>query len=122
MQSEFVAEQAVKYTIIPLDIKQELDAITKVIADTVPVETIYLFGSYVYGTQHKDSDLDLYVVFKDDLPVRELEAIFAIRAAIAPVQHSPVDVIGLRKERFLYRAIHATLERKIAREGLRLYG
>ena len=70
-------------------IKQELDAITKIIAETVPVESIYLFGSHAYGTPDKDSDLDLYVVFKDDLPIRELEAIFAIRAAIAPVRRMP---------------------------------
>ena len=103
-------------------IKQELDAITKIIAETVPVEAIYLFGSYAYGTPGKDSDLDLYVVFKDDLPIRELEAIFAISAAIAPVQHTPVDVMGIKRNRFLDRAIYATLERKIAREGVKLYG
>ena len=37
-------------------IKQELDEITKVIADTVPVESIYLFGSYAYGAPNKDSE------------------------------------------------------------------
>jgi predicted nucleotidyltransferase len=104
------------------DIKQELDAITKVIADTVPVEAIYLFGSHAYGTPHKDSDLDLYVVFKDELPGRELDAIFAIRTAIAPIQNMPLDVIGLKLNRFLDRKIYATLERKIAREGVKLYG
>jgi transcriptional regulator with XRE-family HTH domain len=32
----------------------------------------YLFVSYAYGTPHKDSDLDLYVVLKDGLPMRDL--------------------------------------------------
>ena len=103
-------------------IKQELDAITKIITDTVPVETIYLFGSHAYGTPGKDSDLDLYVVFKDNLPIRELDALFAIRTAIAPVRHTPLDIIGVKQNRFLDRAIHATLERKIVREGKKLYG
>ena len=103
-------------------IRQELDAITKIIASTVPTEAIYLFGSYAYGTPDKDSDLDLYVVFKDDLPVRELEAIFAIRTAIAPVRHSPVDILGIKQNRFLDLSLDATLERKIAREGVKLYG
>ena len=103
-------------------IKQELDVITKIIADTVPVEAIYLFGSYAYGIPHKNSDLDLYVVFRDDLPVRELDAIFAIRKAVAPVQNMPLDVIGLKQNRFLDRKIYATLERKISREGVKLYG
>jgi predicted nucleotidyltransferase len=30
--------------------------------DTVPVEQIFLFGSYANGTLHADSDLDIYVV------------------------------------------------------------
>jgi len=30
------------------------------IIQTVPVEQIWLFGSYAYGTPHKDSDLDSY--------------------------------------------------------------
>ena len=104
------------------EIKQELDLITKIITDTVPVEAIYLFGSYANGTPSRDSDVDLYVVFGDDLPMRELDAIIAIRLAIAPVKKMPLDVIGLKLARFLDRKIYATLERKIAREGLKLYG
>ena len=103
-------------------IKQELDEITKIIAATVPVETIYLFGSYAYGTPHKDSDLDLYVVFKDDMSMRELEAIRSIRLAIIPIKTKPIDFLGLKLNRFLDRKIYATLERKIDREGIRLYG
>ena len=103
-------------------IKQELDAITKTIADTVPVETIYLFGSYANGSPHKDSDLDLYVVFSDDLPMRELEAIFAIRKAVVPIKKMPLDIIGLKQNQFLDRKMYATLERKIDREGVKLYG
>jgi len=30
------------------------------------LEKIILFGSHAYGTPHKDSDIDLYVVTKDD--------------------------------------------------------
>jgi predicted nucleotidyltransferase len=30
------------------DIKQNLDEIAQIIAKTVPVESIYLFGSYAY--------------------------------------------------------------------------
>jgi predicted nucleotidyltransferase len=39
-------------------VRVELDTLTKVIVETVPVEQIYLFGSYAYGTPHKDSDTD----------------------------------------------------------------
>jgi len=40
-------------------IKEELDKLKEFIIHTVPVEQIWLFGSYAYGTPHKDSDLDL---------------------------------------------------------------
>jgi len=104
------------------DIRQNLDEISQIIAKTVPVESIYLFGSYAYGTPNKDSDLDLYVVFKDELPMRELDAITAISRAIRPVKKMPMDILGLKQNRFHDRKLYATLERKIAREGIKLYG
>jgi len=103
-------------------IKQELDEIIKIIADTCPIESIYLFGSYAYGTPNRDSDLDLYIVFSDNMPIRELDAIRTIRNAIHPVRKKPVDFLGLKQNRFLDRKIYATLERKIDREGIKLYG
>ncbi|GHU62342.1 hypothetical protein FACS189445_5240 [Spirochaetia bacterium] len=58
-------------------IRNELDTLTKIIVDTVPVDQIYLFGSYANGTPRKDSDLDLYVVLSDEAPMRDLEAMDA---------------------------------------------
>jgi len=104
------------------DIKHNLDEISQIIAKTVPVESIYLFGSYAYGTPNKDSDLDLYVVFKDELPMRELDAITAISRAIHPVRKMPIDILGLKQNRFHDRKLYATLERKIVREGVKIYG
>jgi len=103
-------------------IKQELDEITKIIADNFPVKSIYLFGSYAYGTPHKDSDLDLYIVFSDDMSIRELDALRSIHKAVDPFRKKPIDFLGLKQNRFLYRKMYATLERKIEREGIKLYG
>ncbi|MDR0624068.1 MAG: nucleotidyltransferase domain-containing protein [Treponema sp.] len=61
-------------------IQAELETLTSIIVNTVPVEQIYLFGSYAYGTPHKDSGLDLYVVLKDDAPIRLLDAVTRIPA------------------------------------------
>ena len=104
------------------DLRSNLDQISQIIAETVPVESIYLFGSYAYGTPNKDSDLDLYVVFKDELPMRELEAIDSILKAIDPVKNMSMDILGLKQNRFHIRKMYATLERKIVREGIKLYG
>jgi len=103
-------------------IKQDLNILLKTIAETVPVDSIYLFGSYAYGTPKKDSDLDIYVVFKDEMSKRELDAIDDIRLAIYPVKNMSIDILGLKKNRFDDRKLYATLERKIAREGVKLYG
>ena len=103
-------------------IKQNLDEISQIIANTVPVESIYLFGSYAYGIPNKDSDLDLYIVFKDEMPMRELDAITAISIAIRPVKKMSMDILGLKQNRFHVRKKYATLERKIEREGIKLYG
>jgi predicted nucleotidyltransferase len=106
-------------------IKQELDTLTKVIAETVPVEAIYLFGSYAYGTPRQDSDLDLYVVLKDDYPSREGDAYCAIQMAIRKnkARKRPMDILVDTKSRFLYHADSISLiEKTVAQEGIRIYG
>jgi len=104
-------------------IKQELDTIIKIIADTVPVEAIYLFGSYVYGIPHKDSDLDLYVVLKDEAPMRDVEAMDAIRIAMYKKKTLPVDLLASKQNRFHHRATgFSTIENTVARQGVKLYG
>ena len=103
-------------------IKDELDILTRIIVETVPVEQIYLFGSYAYGTPHKDSDLDLYVILKDDTPMREMDAILAISQAIINEKTKPVELLAIKQNRYLERKNLPTLERKIAREGIRIYG
>jgi predicted nucleotidyltransferase len=104
------------------NIQQELSALTKIIIDTVPVASIYLFGSYAYGIPNKDSDIDLYIVFKDDMRIRELDALLAVRMAIHSAQNKSIDMLGIKQNRFLERGLYATLERKIVREGVKLYG
>ena len=104
------------------DIEQNLKEISQIIADTVPVVAIYLFGSYAYGTPNKDSDVDLYVVFKDEMAMRKLDAITAISMAISTIKKKPIDILGLKQSRFDDMKLYATLERKIVREGVKLYG
>lgn len=104
------------------EIEQNLDEISQTIAKTVPVEAIYLFGSYAYGNPNKDSDLDLFIVFKDEMQKRELDAITDILVAISPFHNMSIDILGLKQNRFNVRKQYATLERKIAREGVKLYG
>ena len=103
-------------------IKTELDKLKGLIIDAIPVEQIYLFGSYAYGNPHKDSDLDLYVVLKDDVPMRDLDAGLQICMAIARKKSMPVDIIAKKKKDFLDRLDDITLERIVNRDGVLIYG
>jgi predicted nucleotidyltransferase len=105
-----------------LAIQTELEKLKALIVKAIPVEQIYLFGSYAYGTPRKDSDLDLYVVLKDDVPIRDLDAGLQIRLAIDRKKSMPVDIIVKKKRDFLIRLDDITLERKVNRDGIRIYG
>ncbi|GHU07604.1 hypothetical protein FACS1894151_02170 [Spirochaetia bacterium] len=104
-------------------IKTELDAITKAIVDHIPVEEIYLFGSFAYGTPNEDSDIDLYLVFKDDMQMREIEALAAAHKAMYSLQNRPIDILGHKKQKFIYRSTgFATIEKDVSQKGVKLYG
>lgn len=103
-------------------IQDELNILKDIIVNTVPVEQIYLFGSYVDGTPHADSDLDIFVVMSDSTDIREIEAMKLIHKAIREIKTMPVDVIVSKKNKFNQRKSTPTIERQIAEEGMVLYG
>jgi len=103
-------------------IRAELEKLTELIVNAIPVERIYLFGSYAYGKPHEYSDLDLYVVLKDEVLMRDLDAGLQIRMAIARKKSMPVDILAKRKVDFDRRLDSITLERIVNRDGIRIYG
>jgi predicted nucleotidyltransferase len=103
-------------------LQSELDTLKEIIIRTVPVEQIWLFGSYAYGIPHKDSDLDLYVVLKDDIQMRLIDASITIRLPIGIKKTMPVDVVTNTLEKYRERSKFPTLERTIEREVIKIYG
>ena len=103
-------------------IQAELEKLKGLIVNAIPVEQIYLFGSFAYGNPRKDSDLDLYVVLKNDVSMRDLDAGLQIRMAIARKKSMPVDIIAKKKKDFESRLKDMTLERIVSRDGIRIYG
>ena len=103
-------------------IQAELDKLKELIINAIPVEQIYLFGSYANGRPNKDSDLDLYVVLNDNVKMRLLDADYKIRLAIDRKKSMPVDILTNTFSRFHDRATGPTLERTIRREGIKIYG
>ncbi|MBT9151205.1 MAG: hypothetical protein DDT40_01393 [candidate division WS2 bacterium] len=103
-------------------IQDELNILKDIIVDTVPVEQIFLFGSYAGGTPHADSDLDIYVVMAENADIREIDAMRLIHKAIRDKKTMPVDVVVSKKNKFNQRKSTPTIERQIAQEGMGLYG
>ena len=103
-------------------LETELAALKEIIINTVPVEQIYLFGSYAYGTPHNNSDLDLYVILKDETQMRIIDAVAQIRLAIGRKKTMPVDIIANKLSRYNEKVKLPTMERTISREGIKIYG
>lgn len=108
--------------IMDIFIQSELDRLKDLIINTIPVEQIFLFGSYANGTPHKNSDLDIYVVVKDEYPLRGIDAGLQISMAIARKKSMPVDIVAKKKTDFVNRLNDITLERKVNNEGILIYG
>ena len=101
--------------------RKELETIKQAILDTVRANEIYLFGSYASGTPDKDSDFDIYVVIPDD-SMRPIEAMQKIGRALSRKDIRAVDVIVGKETVFNQRKGLPTIERAIARDGVKLYG
>ena len=114
------------------EIKDDLETLKEIILEKVPTDQIWLFGSYAYGTPHKDSDIDIYtsyfvqstsIVMKDDAQMRELDAMTEVHGGMFDRRMmKPVDILAIKRNRFDYRADKFSMENKIKKEGVKIYG
>jgi len=100
----------------------DIREITELIKEAVPVERIYLFGSYAYGEPNEDSDYDFFVVIPDG-GMRAIDAAFQARRSFSKLgyQRKPIDLLADYKTRFNERSRLNTMERKIYNDGVMLY-
>ena len=98
----------------------EIMEIKDKIISAVPVERLYLFGSYAGGIPDENSDYDFYMVIPNG-GMRPLDAINKAYLAMRGLKRKPVDILAGTVDIFSRRAEGVTLERKIAREGVVLY-
>lgn len=103
-------------------IQDELSTIKDIIINTIPVEQIILFGSYVVGTPRADSDLDIYVVMSENANIREIDAVRLIRKAIRDKKTMSVDVLVSKENKFNQRKATPSFERQVVKDGMVLYG
>ena len=105
-----------------MSVNNEILTIKNIIVKSVDPEKIYLFGSYAYGTPHKDSDCDFYIVLQDNSAIKPLEAMRKIRKDLMIMDtFMPIDLLANYKNRFEYRSTEPTIERKIVNDGVVLY-
>ena len=70
--------------------------VEKIVSDYMPQKVI-VFGSYVYGTLHRDSDIDLLIV--KDTPERFLDRWVAVRHILSdPTRTVPLETLVLTPE------------------------
>jgi len=105
------------------EIKDDLEMLKQIILEKVPTDQIWLFGSYAYGTPNKNSDIDIYIVMKDDAQMRELDAMAEVHGGMFDRRMlKPCDVLAIKRNRFDYRAENFSMEHKIKKEGVKIYG
>ena len=99
----------------------EITKIMDIIVKTIPIEKLYLFGSYAYGMPEADSDYDFYAVIPNG-SMRPLDAMYEVGIATGRMKRKPMDFIAGTREIFERRSRQfATLEHEIARKGVVLY-
>lgn len=99
---------------------QEIEALKNQFVKQLSPVRIYLFGSFVNGTNTEDSDFDFYIVVNDG--VTDLAEIAAnAYKAIRSTKQRPVDIIVGTKSRFQERKETMSVENEVMKNGVLLY-
>ena len=72
---------------------EEIIKIKDTIVNSVPVEKLYLFGSYANGTPNENSDYDFYMVVPND-GIRPIDAIGNAYLAMRGMKVKSVDILA----------------------------
>ena len=103
------------------DVKAEFDRYVSYISKMDGVQSIYLFGSYAYGEPTENSDIDIYVVVRDD--VDALKVVQRISLGLCD-RRLAIDVIADNVRDFteLSGPERVTLQREVKNRGVLVYG
>ena len=101
--------------------KSTIQEAVKRLAEVYSPQTIYLFGSYAWGTPHEESDLDFLIVLNNDVPLNVALHIKG-KQALKSMDIS-TDLVLNHQFFFKERSEHpSTLQHKIIKEGKLVYG
>ncbi len=94
----------------------EIEELNKHFIEELSPLRIYLFGSFVNGTNSRDSDFDFYIVVRDDVFELAGETAKAYRA-IRRIKQRLVDIIVGTQSRFERRKEFPSVERSLPKRG-----
>ena len=100
---------------------REIELIKEKLVNQLSPMKIYLFGSFAEGTADEGSDVDIYIIVKDDtdnLVDLTAEAYKSIRN----VRSRAVDIIIGTESGFESRKNRAGVENDVLNKGVLLYG
>jgi uncharacterized protein len=108
-------------TQINLQIEPLLLDITNRLVKEFSPENIFLFGSHIWGTPHRDSDLDLLVIVTESNLSSSKRSSIAYRC-LRDIFY-PLDIlVKTRKEIERFAQVPISLEHQILTKGRCLYG
>ena len=101
------------------------ELIKKVIYDTVPaelIERVIVFGSRARNEETSDSDTDICIIFKDDLPREDIKQYrIAMNRVFAFDHHMATDIVMKSNHDYnRYKSVVGGMEYTIANEGIAL--
>jgi uncharacterized protein len=107
---------------LPAEIKNKIIEALK----PLDPEKVILFGSYAYGNPHQDSDIDLYIITKDDFVPQSFKEKMNIKLQFANAidsirENFPVDLIVHTKimhSKFL--ELNSMFSREIMKQGIEI--
>lgn len=100
---------------------EEIRALKECFVEALNPVSVYLFGSYAYGTPTEDSDFDFYIVV-DDSRTDTLELMARAYSACSEIKRHPVDILVGTQSGFEARRQRPTIENEVYNKGVLLYG
>ena len=100
---------------------KEIEQIKEKLVRQLSPEKIYLFGSFADGTADEGSDVDIYIIVKDDTE-NLVDLMAEAYKSIRNVRSRAVDIIIGTESRFESRKNRAGLENEVLNKGVLLYG
>lgn len=98
----------------------EIEDLKNCFVDQLLPVRIYLFGSYANNTYTDESDLDFYIIVRDDVSDLLAETAKAYKA-IRRIKQRPVDIVIGTRSRFEARKEIPSVENEVYRKGVLLY-